>query len=150
MQTSGVAKLLDISPATVRNYGDRFSEYLSEGASPPKGESRSFTDRDVRILAAAWDLVSQGMTYEEAHRNLAAADLGNLPPLEEPEPIEEPEQPGTALAIAYRRQENELARVLQERDEAIEEVKSLTLELGRLQGRLETLETPWWKKLIGR
>ena len=45
-----VAKTTGISLAALRNYGERYSDWFSPGAAPPKGQPREFTADDVRLV----------------------------------------------------------------------------------------------------
>jgi DNA-binding transcriptional MerR regulator len=72
-----VAKLLDISPATVRRMCGYFAVHLSSGASPTKGEKREFTAEDVHILQAARVAMNEGKTVDQVN---AALHHFALPP----------------------------------------------------------------------
>ena len=45
-----VVKMTGLSLAAIRNYCDRYAEWFSAGAVPPKGQPREFTARDVDLV----------------------------------------------------------------------------------------------------
>ena len=45
-----VVKMTGLSLAAIRNYCDRYAEWFSAGAVPPKGQPRVFTARDVDLV----------------------------------------------------------------------------------------------------
>lgn len=47
---SQVVKMTSISLAALRNYCERYSDWFSPGAAPPKGTPRQFTADDVRLV----------------------------------------------------------------------------------------------------
>jgi len=56
---SEVASLLKLDRDTVIRWSVTFCDYLSRHATPPKGQTRRFTDSDVRVLALVdehWDM----------------------------------------------------------------------------------------------
>ena len=68
-----VAGELDVSPATLRRWSQKFSDYLSQQAtSSGRGKShRRYTDNDLTTLRIVKELMSNGMTYEQVHQQLA-------------------------------------------------------------------------------
>ena len=48
---SQVTKMTGLSLAALRNYGERYSDWFSPGAAPPKGTPREFTADDVRPVS---------------------------------------------------------------------------------------------------
>lgn len=55
-----MAHELGVSKMTVRNWTNRYAEFLSEKASPPAGAQRAFTPRDRVVLAYINQLVNEG------------------------------------------------------------------------------------------
>ena len=47
---SQVTKMTGLSLAALRNYCERYSDWFSPGAAPPKGQPREFTADDVRLV----------------------------------------------------------------------------------------------------
>ena len=45
-----VVKMTGLSLAAIRNYCDRYAEWFSAGAVPPKGTAREFSARDVDLV----------------------------------------------------------------------------------------------------
>jgi DNA-binding transcriptional MerR regulator len=68
-----VARELDVSAATLRRWSEKFSDYLSqEATSSGRGRShRRYTDSDLTTLRIVKELMSNGMTYEQVHQQLA-------------------------------------------------------------------------------
>jgi DNA-binding transcriptional MerR regulator len=68
-----VAGELDVSPATLRRWSQKFSNYLSsEASSSGRGRShRRYTDGDLTILRIIKELMNNGMTYEQVNQQLA-------------------------------------------------------------------------------
>jgi DNA-binding transcriptional MerR regulator len=68
-----VAGELDVSPATLRRWSQKFSDYLSQQATNSgRGKShRRYTDNDLTTLRIVKELMSNGMTYEQVHQQLA-------------------------------------------------------------------------------
>ena len=67
-----VVKMTGLSLAAIRNYCDRYAEWFSAGAVPPKGNPREFSARDVDLvhfirsrtsppLALSHDLIEQAL-----------------------------------------------------------------------------------------
>jgi DNA-binding transcriptional MerR regulator len=63
MKMKQVADRIGKHDNTVRNYAKQFNEFLSP--EPPKGEARTFTDDDVRILGFISRLSDSGMSYDD-------------------------------------------------------------------------------------
>ena len=66
------AKKLGMPPSTLRVYSTKFAELLSESASNPpvspdgRTGHRLYSDRDLTILGKAKELLSRGLTYDQA------------------------------------------------------------------------------------
>jgi len=147
LRTSEVAELLGVTGSTVRNYTKAFADYLSPGARPSEGQ-RQFTDQDLRVLATAKQFLDMGQTYAQAGDNLALVDLDNLEDV--PLPIQEPSTalvPRVLITELERRHSQELARVTAERDQILEDLRSLERQVGELTGRLAEQRRPWWRRI---
>lgn len=71
---SQLAKYLDVSTGTIRNWGSEFAEHLSEGANPISGVPREYTDGDAAILETVAVLRDQYVSYEEIEERLAGGE----------------------------------------------------------------------------
>jgi len=146
--TSDVARQLGVTPATIRNYAQKFANHLSPEAAPAPGHVRRFGDDDVALLSQAKTLLRNGLTYAQADERLAVMDPASMPP--------PPEGPGAALvpADAVRMivapYVAERDRVLAERDALLDEVRELRERVGELAGRLAEQRRPWWRRVLGR
>lgn len=70
------AKVLGISPATLRRWSQRFAPFLSADAQGGEGGlHRRYTEADLRVLEIAKGLLAQGHTYAQVERRLAALAL---------------------------------------------------------------------------
>jgi len=146
--TSDVARQLGVTPATIRNYAQKFAIHLSPEAAPEPGHVRQFSEGDVALLSQAKTLLRNGLTYAQANERLAVLDVASMPP--------PPEAPGTALVPAesirliVQPYVEERDRVLAERDQALARIAELEREAGELRGRLEARRRPpWLAWLIG-
>ena len=68
--TGTVAKLVNVNRETIRNWVSEFGEYMSDDATPPKGEYKRFTEDDVRICAYIAKSRDLGILKEEIHKGL--------------------------------------------------------------------------------
>jgi DNA-binding transcriptional MerR regulator len=91
MRIQQVADRIGKHSNTVRNYARQFSAFLSP--EPSKGDIRTFTDDDVRILAFISRLSDNGMPYEDITQALKRKlDEGTpFPPVLPPPPTSEPQ-----------------------------------------------------------
>ena len=70
-----VAGELDVSPATLRRWSQRFGDFLSADATATTEEGRThrrYTDDDLTTLRIVKELMNKGMTYEQVHQHLSA------------------------------------------------------------------------------
>jgi len=146
--TSEVAHQLGVTPATIRNYAQKFANHLSPEAAPEPGHVRQFNDDDVALLSQAKTLLRNGLTYAQADERLAVIDVASMPP--------PPQAPGTAMVPAdsvrliVQPYIQERDRVLAERDTALARVAELERQVGELAGRLAEQRRTWWQRLLGR
>lgn len=165
MKTSDLAKRLKVHPNTVRNYADEYARFLSAGAISVK---RAFTQDDALIIATIAHLRNQGIKTELVKQQLEAGyRVDTLPTAATPE--EETARESIALVALpeysrvldlLKERENELARVVAERDKAQTDsaglnnrIADLQLEIGTMRGRLELLEkerppAAYWLRLL--
>ncbi len=68
--TSKAADLANISASSVRLYTDKFGEFMSPGATPPKGKARLFNDDDVAVMAFVTKCKADGQTDGEIKARL--------------------------------------------------------------------------------
>jgi DNA-binding transcriptional MerR regulator len=85
MKPQQLARLLNVSPATLRHWaGKEFGEFLSPNAAGINGAKRSFSEQDARILAWCAQMKAQNMPLVEIIATLkvaSAENWRNLPPL---------------------------------------------------------------------
>ena len=70
--TGTVAKLLNVSRETVRQWVLEFGDHMSEDANPPAGQYRKFSEDDVRICAYIAKARDIGTDTEQIHADLRA------------------------------------------------------------------------------
>ncbi len=99
-----VADDLNCSPDTIRRYANEFSLYLSAEASPERGATRSFDERDIELLAAARKQMSSGKNFNQVRADLSMmefSDRATTPSdtVTEPEVHTNPEIQGVTTAM---------------------------------------------------
>lgn len=86
MKPTELAKLLDVSPVTLRRWaGVEFSEFLSPTGAGQNGAHRSFSDQDARILGLVAEKKAKNASADDITaelRSLRSDDWRNLPPLQ--------------------------------------------------------------------
>lgn len=68
---SQVTKMTSLSLAALRNYCERYSDWFSPGAVPPKGQPREFTADDVRLVQFIRDRT--GRDPKQSHDQIVQA-----------------------------------------------------------------------------
>lgn len=85
MKPTELAKLLDISPVTLRRWaGQEYAEFLSSSGAGQNGARRTFDDTDSRILALIAEMKAHNASGKEITLALQSArseNWRNLPPL---------------------------------------------------------------------
>lgn len=71
-QVSDLARLFGVDRDTVKKWCYTFSEYLSDTASPSKGQTRLFTDADLQVLALIYYYWEDEPDYEHIRSCLDA------------------------------------------------------------------------------
>lgn len=111
-----ISTITGSSPATVRSWCATFAEFLSATATPPEGQQRVFTERDLAIFQRIADLRSSEKLGNDAIidrlRKEGTADLqpyvdlAIAPPIPPQQPVtapqaaqEGPQQPQTAIDL---------------------------------------------------
>jgi len=140
---SDVARRLGVSPGTIRNYSRQFAEFLSPGASPPRGQTRQFSMADAHIFVFAQRLLAKGATYDGVRIQLKLGiylkEPMEVPPLPEPGPKKMESVPADSIQLIIQPYIEEANRLRRERDEALARIAELERELGRLEGQLEVI-----------
>lgn len=77
-----VARAIDVSNTSVRNWSKDFEEFLSPSANPAPGVPRQYTEDDLLVLSTVAVLRSQMVTTEDIRQ--ALADGTRLEPLHRP------------------------------------------------------------------
>lgn len=83
-QNKHIQAMFNISPASVRNWANDFSDYFSPSANPPAGQTRLFTDDDLRVFATIHRLkFESNLTVDEIVDRLETG-VRDEPPVEIP------------------------------------------------------------------
>jgi DNA-binding transcriptional MerR regulator len=142
-----VADLLGVTAMSVRRYADRFGvSFLTAGASPPKGQPRTFTDADVYKLRLIHQWTSEGKSYDECEELLRTlpplddAPLVQVPAGADAQPVEIPEglailqRVGDALGMVAA-QDERIGSLTTITDRHTQEIARVTAELTALKER---------------
>ena len=134
----------DVQPNTLRAWSGTFADFLDDGANPPKGETRIFTDKDGRVIALIASMRKDNKPYEAIRASLAADELGQWP-IESANDAPEQDAPGeqdrafalvTQLTAKASALEGEVGAIREERDHLRSQLKQeqqerLTAEIER-------------------
>ena len=140
-----VAKLIKVTPQTVKNYTTAFPDYFSEESKSEKG--KRFNYQDYFYLSQIKELRDNGKSIDDIKHVLPTVE----PPLEEPE--EDPEEEQTKEVVTASDAEvmrdfidkieqgylNQLSTKDKFIDHLIDENKDLKEELAKKN-------KPWWKR----
>ncbi len=99
-----VADELNCSPDTIRRYANEFSLYLSAEASPERGATRSFDQRDIELLTTARKQMSSGKNFNQVRADLSMMEFSDKvttpsDTVTEPEVHTNPEIQGVTTAM---------------------------------------------------
>ncbi len=150
-------KAFDVTPNTVRAWSKEFSDYLSSGANPAKGKTRSYSDEDAMIISMVAELRATSASFDEIRAALDDNDRGQWPPAAPDSPrIGEEHDPGqtgliTRLTATVAQFEGELGAVKDERDRLLLTIDderqarlSAEVEAARAAGQLEAIYRQSW------
>ena len=156
MRIGEVAKQLDVTTATVRNWIKLFGdEYLSDQANKKNG--KRFTPSDVATLGEIQRLLHDGLRYEDIPHQLQPIpeimtndtfEGANQQPFDVPDPTvarENAIQPLEFFTDFIDKMTDQHQREIQAKDALIDELKD---DKTRLQNEVDRLRLPWWEKLF--
>jgi DNA-binding transcriptional MerR regulator len=157
--TGDLAARLRVSGTTIRNWADRFSDFMEPAATPPSGQIRAYSEQDALVLATIARESDRRAPTDEIKRLLKdesnlVTELPTLLPAVSPAPKG---SEGRALAQVQKltwelaqsqqeiiRLESELERTRKERDSEREKgqarVEELLRKIGALERELELYE----------
>ncbi len=133
MNPAELAKLIDVSGDTLRRWTKEYRDFLSPSATPPKGQPRSMTEHDQRVLLMVSTLRTAGQDREaiiETLRREQENDWAGLPPIPE-----DWQSPAIRADVAASRA-NELATVASLQTQ----LQHVTRALEEAQPRVAALE----------
>jgi DNA-binding transcriptional MerR regulator len=166
------AELLGISPSAIRLYTTRYESHLStEATSNP----RRFTEADLRFIAFIVTKAKEGKTHEAIlawlKTEVGKAELEQFEwDLPQEEDVTVDTGPGTMLVPVERliaaqamlqSQQEERQRLLERERELLDQVNRLQRDVGKAEGKVESLEAQlqqvmqrrkpprWWVALFG-
>jgi DNA-binding transcriptional MerR regulator len=76
--TKQAATKLQVSPNTLRNWSDQYSDYLSESARPGYQPERRFTEKDLTILGYIKQLRAEGMKEDGIKERLTETSFTDI------------------------------------------------------------------------
>ena len=165
-----VVKMTGLSLAAIRKYCDRYAEWFSAGAVPPKGQPREFSARDVDLvhfirsrtgppLALSHDAVEQALRTGEFDEFVASHPPGDGQAAPGEAPVEDNQSRDMAapaqiqaLQIMLRDYTQREALLQQRADQAAQaaaarerelqaEIAELQRSLGRVEGELQAIKS---------
>jgi DNA-binding transcriptional MerR regulator len=164
MDTYSVKQAADatgISKPALRVYTRRYTRWLSSEATPSKGEARTFTPDDLRLLKFVFDATTAGATHAQVVTRLEAGELAaypwqpeTSPPESEDTAVMAPDQVRLIQAMLEHYQQREDAARARESALA-ERIEELQLQLGEAKGRLAEVRAAryraprWLRSLFG-
>jgi DNA-binding transcriptional MerR regulator len=157
MLTSEIARLIAVSPASVRVYARKYAKWLSPTAVTVKGATRNYTEQDARLMGFVASLTAQGIPHGEIETRIEASEheAFDLPSSSEPSP-EQVQVEQTALAVLIGQAQASVKREADLHDR----IATLEREVGQAQGELTALKAqleadrerqrqPWYRRLFG-
>lgn len=135
-KTGDVARRISIHPNTVRNYADKFSEFMSDTATSSK---RKFTHEDILVLATIAEFRERGQEWHDIETALRNGQrVETVPAL--PSVAEETARQAMALVPKTEadRLRDDLARITRERDNLLIRLENIMSTAS--QERVETLK----------
>jgi len=158
-----LTKALETTPATVRRWTKDYSEFLSPGANPPKGEIRSYTNEDGQVIALIATMRKSNKPYEAIRAALASGIREQWPPPSPQTNQDDPEQPPNALALINQLTikasslEGKLSEISQERDRLIlerdtaqDDRLAAEIRAAAAEAQIESKHVGWWDRFLGR
>lgn len=154
--TSQAARLAGLSPAAIRNYivgpfAAHYAAFFSSGACPPKGETRSLTERDLALIAFIREKTASGLTHVTIAEQIAqgalegftwtAAERADEGPTAPSEDEQAAQAPGSALVQIAATFTAQLAAA-QTREQALyDRLIAAEQRAARAEGQLEAIQS---------
>ena len=146
---SQVAQLFKTARETIRNWAIEFKDELEPNANPGEGRQRSFSDRDLEVIALISEMKGQGKLYADIHAALANGQRGDVPAdVSAIVPTDTPRPTQLQARVNFLEAELQTARETDQRNQAQielltrqleaaqQEIKSLNREIGRLEANI--------------
>jgi DNA-binding transcriptional MerR regulator len=77
--TPYICALFGVSRQTVANWCERYAPFLDDGANPPKGRHREYTEKDLPVLAQIAQMSSTRRSPKEIEQALADGARAPIP-----------------------------------------------------------------------
>jgi DNA-binding transcriptional MerR regulator len=136
MKPSTLAERLEVNSDTIRRWANTYQQYLSAGANPARGKTRSFSEDDARVLLLVATLRNSGVDHDDIETRLKEHKADNwmrLPELPSEWGLADETVPlGVAVSKA-----SDLAQIAVLRSE----LETTRTALIAAESRLEELET---------
>lgn len=162
MKTGEIASLLGVSDKTIRNWVERFENFLSAEAKRVGSRQSAFTEEDIVILATIKELSAEGLSYDAINERLVSGYRTENPGTASfaidrrvvPAAAVEQIIDSTAIKIELEQVKSERDRLLtvvekqqiqekelrEELNRLQDKIAELMLRLGKAEGRLEELD----------
>lgn len=172
---SAFKKAYGVQSNTIRQWSRTFADFLEPGANPPKGETRTYSDDDARVIALVAAMRQDHKPYESIRAALAAGDRGQWPiestqtGQDAPGPQENTFALVTQLTARAASLEGELGATKQERDHLRAQLQQSQVTAQDAQIRATVAETElkilkdltekktppgekstWWQRVFGK
>jgi len=160
-----VAAIVGCSKPALRSYTATYSAYYSGSATPGIGQTRQYTENDIKLTSFIYSRSATGHTHQDTLKALADGELDNYAFTTPERPTEAPDGPGdsqgTSTAIVPAERLHAALTLLQDaqrREQQAQEaeraaqtrINALERELGTALGKLAQRRRPnWWVAIFG-
>jgi len=156
-----VSALTGVSPPAIRSYTSRYARFFSPSATPDPGQSRQYTEADVKLTAfIAHSTKERALTHEQIEQELSIGALEQFErPLLETTPPAAPEaaaSESSAVSVPDTQLQamQALLQAAQHREQELQaEITRLQQELNQAQHALAIYQgqrrSQWWTRLFG-
>lgn len=156
--TKQVCDYLGISNTTLRAaWVPEFASYLSDHATPPKGQERRFTAEDVAVLYTVAALRERAVEFPDIHIKLAAGERIEPEAGDRPAPAPDDSSQAAAVTVAaftsaLTAYENRIDKLEARLEEAQSARLAAEIRAAKAEAALEILQTRpgFWARLFGR
>ena len=155
---------LDIPKGTVRQWVTDFGQFMSESATPPKGQVKQLDDNDMGILWTVYYLRSRHKSKDDIAKSLEAGD--RFYPEPDPDPVSSPgdnqtaqndtQEPQQAIEVyqAFKTTIESYERQIETKDKRINDLTDRLINAesraAAAEAQIESKHVGWFDRLLGR